>query len=642
MAGSALRWLRKNIWAALLLVAVYLGTGYVVKRYKRPGQMSVIEAQAMDMNAMKAPTGYIPVETEIARAGSFTPKVTYTGTVVAYTDQDIYPRVVGRIIEMPVYPGDRVKAGQSVARLDTAELGAREETASHAYRAAQEEAGMSRAELRRSRTMRSEARARLSSAQNGLKEARHQLEAGREEQEEARAELAAAQGGVEEAQADVRMNQADADYWRSEIRRMEALLKSGAVSQEEFERERASAQAAEAKVRQSQAKVRQMEADVRSVQSRIRKAQSNIAAMTAKVAQMESEVDMARSALQGAEAEIDAAARKVGSSQAMADQSRSAWRETAVVKGYANIATPVGGVVTSRLVSPGVLVSPGTPILRIAETRRVRLQANVAERDRDRILPGNAVWVRDMNSRKAILQAKVTSVFPSADPVARTAIVEAVVENPGMKFIPGQYIVLDIATGQQTETVSAPNSAIVYTSPRQTGVFFTEKRPSVWMVRESKSGKTEYYCPMHPEVVSDKPGVCPKCNMNLEPREKAAAEKTEYYCTMHPEVVSDKPGLCPKCNMKLEPRTKGGSKRARLAPVTLGESDGRRTVILTGINAGDEIIVRGHDYLKEGDAVSTNGETPPPPATPPTMESFHKGHGGSSSGSGKMSDMPGM
>jgi hypothetical protein len=25
-----------------------------------------------------------------------------------------------------------------------------------------------------------------------------------------------------------------------------------------------------------------------------------------------------------------------------------------------------------------------------------------------------------------------------------------------------------------------------------------------------------YTCPMHPEVVSDRPGKCPKCGMNLE------------------------------------------------------------------------------------------------------------------------------
>jgi Cu+-exporting ATPase len=35
---------------------------------------------------------------------------------------------------------------------------------------------------------------------------------------------------------------------------------------------------------------------------------------------------------------------------------------------------------------------------------------------------------------------------------------------------------------------------------------------------------TSYTCPMHPEVVQDKPGTCPKCGMELEPRGVATAE----------------------------------------------------------------------------------------------------------------------
>lgn len=32
----------------------------------------------------------------------------------------------------------------------------------------------------------------------------------------------------------------------------------------------------------------------------------------------------------------------------------------------------------------------------------------------------------------------------------------------------------------------------------------------------------------------------------------AAKAKTAYVCPVHPEVFSDKPGRCPKCNMFLE------------------------------------------------------------------------------------------
>jgi putative DNA topoisomerase len=69
----------------------------------------------------------------------------------------------------------------------------------------------------------------------------------------------------------------------------------------------------------------------------------------------------------------------------------------------------------------------------------------------------------------------------------------------------------------------------------------------------SKSEAVKYTCTMDPEVISNKPGKCPKCGMEL-------TKVKTYTCTMHPEVVSNQPGTCPKCGMELtevKAKTKG-------------------------------------------------------------------------------------
>lgn len=86
-----------------------------------------------------------------------------------------------------------------------------------------------------------------------------------------------------------------------------------------------------------------------------------------------------------------------------------------------------------------------------------------------------------------------------------------------------------------------------------TGVFSLKKTHFLDHLKHKKSDtqkKETYFCPMHPSIVSDKPGNCPICHMSLQSREetppKPAKEKLEkkilfYRHPMRPEITSPEP-----------------------------------------------------------------------------------------------------
>src|SRR5262249_24494742 len=160
--------------------------------------------------------------------------------------------------------------------------------------------------------------------------------------------------------------------------RTERLFNTGAVSRQEYEGDRAMAASTEAKREAAQAKVEQARA---------------------------------------AEA---AARKKIEAADSMVSQARASLRTASIVRAYVNIVAPNPGYVVKRLVAPGVLVQPGMAILKIAQVDRVRLQANVGEKDLASIRVGSLVKVTTTASGQPLITARVTAVFPFVDQGPRT------------------------------------------------------------------------------------------------------------------------------------------------------------------------------------------------------------------------------
>ncbi|MEI8188193.1 MAG: efflux RND transporter periplasmic adaptor subunit [candidate division NC10 bacterium] len=353
---------------------------------------------AMDMSARVTGSGSaFPVTLAAVERGPVRGGVVYTGSVAAYTDEDVYPRVTGRIVEMTVYPGDPVKAGQVVARLDDLELASRVR----------------------------EAEAATVSAQAG--------------RAQAEADVAAARYGIAQTEKELTTAEAEATYQVAVAARDERLLAKGAISQQEAENSHALAAAAQARVAAARARLEQAKALVTSAQ------------------------------------------RKQEAADAIVLQGQAQIKTAQLIRDYVNIRTTIAGYVVKRLVAPGVLVQPGIPVLKIAQIDKVRLQANVGEKDLAGIRVGSPVTVAPVGNSAQPFTTKVTSVFPFIDPGARTAVVEAVVENAGRRLLPGQYLQMQFVTGGRPGALSVPREALV----RMGG------GASVWVVAGDRAERRE-------------------------------------------------------------------------------------------------------------------------------------------------------
>ncbi|MCP9464576.1 MAG: efflux RND transporter periplasmic adaptor subunit [Nitrospira sp.] len=126
---------------------------------------------------------------------------------------------------------------------------------------------------------------------------------------------------------------------------------------------------------------------------------------------------------------------------------------------YTVVRAPFDGVITEKLVEAGELASPGQPLLRMENSRQLRLEATVAEGDIKALSPGEkiAVVIDALGGR--VLTGTVARILPAGDPQTHTFTVKVdLPPTPGLKS--GMFGRFQLERGTHP-TILFPDTAVV-------------------------------------------------------------------------------------------------------------------------------------------------------------------------------------
>jgi HlyD family secretion protein len=331
---------------------------------------------------------------------------------IEVTDAEVSFKLPGRVEARLVDEGEMIRAGQTIARLDSAEL-------------AQEVAAR---------------RAEMQAVQAALAE----LEAGSRPEEIAQAEASAAQAKarldemlagsrpeeLSAAEAVLRRAKAEAERARLDAERYEGLYKKEIVSAQQYDLARTAYETALARQREAEEQYKLVKEGPRKEQIEQARAawlQAQERFVLVKKGPRQETIEQARARLQQAKEGLAVAETRLG---------------------YATLTSPLAGVVLSKNVEPGEFVAAGTPIVTVGDLENVWLRAYINETDLGRVKVGQPVRVttdtypdKRYEGRVSFIaaQAEFTpkSVQTEKERVKLVYRIKVDIRNPNMELKPG-------------------------------------------------------------------------------------------------------------------------------------------------------------------------------------------------------------
>lgn len=226
-----------------------------------------------------------------------------------------------------------------------------------------------------------------------------------------KAEVARARNQVSNAKARVEQARLEFQQAQSDSQRQQQLVEQGAVAEQAAEQARTNAQSA-GKV------LRATEEEVRTEEQAVAAASDRVNAQQAAIAQAQEQLS------------------------------------------YANIRSPINGVVTQKVTEAGNFLQANGEVLRLGDFRRVKVNVEISELALANLRVGQTVRVRLDAFPNQTFTGKISRISPAADRTARLVPIEVIIPNDNGRIGSGLLARVSFESNAASRVV-VPETAVV-------------------------------------------------------------------------------------------------------------------------------------------------------------------------------------
>ncbi|MGB3300104.1 MAG: efflux RND transporter periplasmic adaptor subunit [Phormidesmis sp.] len=260
--------------------------------------------------------------------------------------------------------------------------------------------------------------------------------------------------------------QLDGDLQASSVTQAQAELSSRQADTAQVQVSIADAQAA---VVQAQATLDQARIDARRLRQLAN--QGALAQQQAEAAELA--VTNGQQAVRSAQARVAAQRQAVASAVNQVEAQRAVVAQTQKQLSYADLRSPLSGVVLSRQAEAGDFVESGAVLLELGDLSTLEVTVQVSELDIVRLSVGQSAQVRlDAFPDDGAIAGQITRIAPIADATSRLIPVQLTIPNPDRRVGSGLLARVQFAPRQQARVVIPLSSLAV--GDEDNGVFLVE------------------------------------------------------------------------------------------------------------------------------------------------------------------------